>query len=64
MTRKIAHNTIMLYIRMILIMMISLYTSRIALEALGITDFGILNLVGGIVQEVHNVNTPIMTVST
>lgn len=37
----------MLYIRMILIMMISLYTSRIALEALGITDFGILNLVGG-----------------
>lgn len=61
MTRKIAHNTIMLYIRMILIMMISLYTSRIALEALGITDFGILNLVGGIVTLLSFLNASMVS---
>ena len=61
MTRKIAHNTIMLYIRMILIMMISLYTSRIVLEALGITDFGILNLVGGIVTLLSFLNASMVS---
>lgn len=47
--KKIAKNTIFLYIRMILAMGISLYTSRIVLAQLGITDFGIYNVVGGIV---------------
>ena len=51
----------MLYIRMILIMMISLYTSRIALEALGITDFGILNLVGGIVTLLSFLNASMVS---
>ncbi len=39
----------MLYIRMFIIMAVSLYTSRIVLQALGVEDFGIYNIVGGIV---------------
>ena len=47
--RVIAVNTIMLYMRMILVMLVSLYTSRIVLATLGVDDFGIYNVVGGIV---------------
>ena len=47
--RRIAKNTIFLYLRMLLIMVVSLYTSRIILQALGVQDFGIYNVVGGVV---------------
>lgn len=47
--KRIAKNTMMLYIRTLLIMLVSLYTSRIILQALGETDFGIYTLVGGFV---------------
>jgi O-antigen/teichoic acid export membrane protein len=47
--KRIAKNTLMLYFRMILIMGVNLYTSRIILNVLGVTDFGIYNVVGGIV---------------
>lgn len=47
--RTIAKNTLMLYARSILMMLIGLYTSRVILRALGVTDFGIYNAVGGIV---------------
>ena len=47
--RRIAKNTLFLYFRMILVMGVSLYTSRIILEALGVNDYGIYNVVGGIV---------------
>lgn len=47
--KRIAKNTIMLYIRMILTMLISLYTSRVVLKTLGVEDFGIYNVVGGII---------------
>jgi O-antigen/teichoic acid export membrane protein len=47
--KRIARNTLMLYLRMLLSMAISLYTSRIVLNALGVEDFGIYNVVGGIV---------------
>lgn len=47
--KTIAKNTIMLYIRMILSMVISLYTSRVVLETLGVTDYGIFSVVGGVV---------------
>lgn len=39
----------MLYIRMLFLMVISLYTSRVILNALGVNDFGIYNVVGGVV---------------
>lgn len=47
--RKIAKNTILLYVRMLLIMAVSLYTSRVILEVLGIEDYGIYNLIAGFV---------------
>lgn len=48
--KRIAKNTLLLYIRMGLIMLISLYTSRVILDALGATDMGIYSTVGGIVM--------------
>ena len=47
--RKIAKNTLLLYFRMLLTMAVSLYTSRIILNTLGVEDFGIYNVVGGVV---------------
>lgn len=47
--KRIAKNTLLLYFRMLFIMAISLYTSRIVLRALGVEDFGIYNVVGGVV---------------
>lgn len=47
--KRIAKNTLMLYIRMLLIMGVTLYTSRIILQALGVDDFGLYNIVGGVV---------------
>ena len=47
---RIAKNTIFLYFRMILLMAVSLYTSRVVLSTLGIEDYGIYNVVGGIVS--------------
>ena len=48
-TKRIAKNTIVLYIRMIVVMLITLYTSRILLKALGFEDYGLYNVVGGMV---------------
>lgn len=47
--RRIAKNTFFLYIRMLFKMIVSLYTSRLILDYLGVTDYGIYNVVGGIV---------------
>lgn len=47
--RRIAKNTLFLYARMFLMMIISLYTSRVVLNALGVDDYGIYNVVGGVV---------------
>lgn len=46
---RIAKNTIFLYFRMILLMAVSLYTSRVVLSTLGIEDYGIYNVVGGFI---------------
>lgn len=48
--KRIAKNTLLLYIRMLLTMGVSLYTSRIVLNTLGVSDFGIYNVVGGVVM--------------
>lgn len=47
--KRIAKNTLFLYMRTLLMMCISLYTSRIVLSAIGVDDFGIYNVVGGVV---------------
>lgn len=48
--KRIAKNTLFLYMRMLLIMGVTLYTSRIVLQVLGVEDFGIYNVVGGVVS--------------
>lgn len=47
--KRIAKNTLLLYFRMLLLMVVSLYTSRVTLAALGVEDYGIYNVVGGVV---------------
>lgn len=60
---RMLKNTIILYIRMALMMCISLYTSRVVLQALGVEDYGIYNVVGGVVVMFSFLNDG-MTVST
>ena len=47
--KRIAKNTLFLYARMLLTMAVTLYTSRVVLQVLGVEDFGIYNVVGGVV---------------
>lgn len=54
--KRIAKNTLFLYFRMFLIMGVSLYTSRIILRTLGVEDFGLYNVVGGIVTMFSFIN--------
>lgn len=55
--KRIAKNTIFLYIRMLLIMAVSLYTSRVVLATLGAEDYGTYNVVGGVVVLFTFLNT-------
>ena len=48
-TKRIFKNTLVLYVRMLFLMVITLYTSRVILDALGVEDYGIYNVVGGFV---------------
>lgn len=47
--KRIAKNTIMLYIRMFFMLAVGLYTSRVVLHVLGASDYGIYNIIGGVV---------------
>ena len=47
--RTITKNTVFLYTRMMFVMLVLLYTSRVILQKLGIDDYGIYQSVGGIV---------------
>ncbi|SDC44052.1 Na+-driven multidrug efflux pump [Niabella drilacis] len=47
--KKIAKNTLLLYFRMFLTMGVSLYTSRVVLNVLGVNDYGIYSVIGGVV---------------
>lgn len=48
--KRIVKNTLMLYIRMLLTLLVGLYTSRVVLNALGVDNYGIYNVVGGVVS--------------
>lgn len=54
--KRIAKNTLMLYARMIVTMLVTLYTSRVILQTLGVMDFGIYNAVGGVVAMLGFIN--------
>ena len=47
--KRIARNTVMLYVRMLLLMLVTLYTSRVVLRELGVEDFGLYSIVGSVV---------------
>ena len=48
--RKIAKNSLWLYLRMLVVTLVSLYTSRVVLKSLGVSDFGIYNATGSLVS--------------
>ena len=47
--KRIAKNTLLLYFRMLFMLIVSLYTSRVVLNTLGVIDYGIFNVVGGVI---------------
>lgn len=47
--KRIAKNTLLLYVRLLFTMVVGLYTSRVVLKTLGVEDYGIYNVVGGFV---------------
>lgn len=55
--KRIFTNTIFLYIRLILILLVSLYTTRVVLNVLGVVDYGIYNVVAGFVSMFGFLNT-------
>ena len=56
-TRRIAHNSLVLYLRMLFSVVVGLYTSRVVLQTLGVEDYGIFGLVGGIISMLGFLNT-------
>lgn len=59
--KRIAKNTVLLYFRMMLMMIISLYTSRVILQVLGVNDYGIYESVGGVVGLMTFINSALAT---
>lgn len=55
--KRIAKNTVYLYFRMMVTVLVSLYTSRVILKTLGVSDFGVYNVMGGIIGMLGYVNT-------
>ena len=47
--KRIAKNTLFLYLRMFVMMLTALFTSRIVLDVLGAADYGLNNVIGGVV---------------
>ena len=62
--KRIAKNTLLLYIRMFFIMAVSLFTSRIILKTLGVEDFGIYNVVAGVVSMMGVLNGAMSSATT
>lgn len=54
--KRIAKNTLLLYFRMLITMLVGLYTSRVILQTLGVSDYGLYNVVGGVVSMFTFVN--------
>lgn len=61
---RIAKNSIFLYIRMLFTMAVSLYTSRVILNVLGVEDFGIFNVVGGVIAMLSFLNNSLSGASS
>lgn len=55
--KRIARNTLFMYFRMFFILLVGLYTSRVVLNTLGVSDYGIYNVMGGVIGMLMYVNT-------
>lgn len=55
--KRLVKNTGYLYVRMLVVMAVSLYTSRVVLDVLGVEDYGIYNIVGGFVSMLAFLNS-------
>lgn len=62
--RRIAKNAFLMYMRMFILMPISLYTSRVILNTLGVEDFGIYNVVGGVIAMLGFLNASLSGASS
>ena len=60
---KIAKNTLLLYVRMFILMAIGLYTSRVVLDVLGVSDYGVYNVVAGFVPMLGYLSTVFVCVT-
>jgi O-antigen/teichoic acid export membrane protein len=60
-TKRIAQNTVLLYLRLIVVMIINLYIVRIVLNALGSEDYGIYNVVAGVITMLGSVSSVLAT---
>lgn len=63
-TQRIAKNTFILYVRMLFTVFISLYTARLVLDKLGAEDYGIYNVVGGVVAMMWMLNGALQSSTT
>ncbi len=61
--KRIVKNTMLLYIRMLFTMGVSLYTSRVILNVLGVNDYGIYNVVGGVITVLGVINAAMASAS-
>lgn len=61
--KRLAKNTLLLYIRQLFSIVITLYTSRVVLQTLGVSDYGIYNVVGGVVGMVSFLNAALTSAS-
>ena len=59
--KRIAKNTLMLYVRMLFSMIVSLFTSRVVLQTLGVEDYGIFNVVGGVITMFTFINASMIS---
>lgn len=59
--KRIAKNTLLLYLRMMFIMCVTLYTSRIILKTLGVEDYGVYNVTGGVIAMFSFINNAMVS---
>lgn len=62
--KRLAKNTLFLYFRMIITLVVGLYTSRVVLNVLGVSDYGIYNVIGGIVAIFATLNSAMSSTSS
>ena len=59
--KRIAKNTLFLYLRMFVMMLTALFTSRIVLDVLGASDYGLNNIIGGVVVLFSFLNSALLS---